>query len=239
MKKILPFFVNYDKITKNNAISKHFRKNGVVSVTITIHITDKEKGCRVTHMSEFRNIFDAAKYLVRLHYISEPSVACSRTKIEKLLAVADLIATKNGEALFPDYPIYINTCGIGYGVLASDPYDFPMDNIMPEPSVEVGAERSFRLTFDENKTKNIPDRYTNANVDAKTQKILRYVFCELGGYKAKQLGGFIDEFKDKIKSETPINGKFHVDRNRVKTYFLNSSGDNIVERCIVTYKGEE
>lgn len=188
----------------------------------------KEKESHSRNMDKI-DIFDAAIFIVTLHYRANKLYACNRTKIEKLLAIADLIAIKAGKRLFPQYPIFINSCGIGYCVLAKDPVRFPMDNIIDgiEPSLRSYTSDGPLIELQE--VAFIPEMYSRAVLPEKQRKLLEDVFCKFGAYSAKLIGSTMDEFKDYIKSSEmhSPNSKYTVDEQKAKIFFM--SNDQILE----------
>lgn len=197
------------------------------------------------------DIFDAAKYIVALHFQASRNYSCGRTKIEKLLAVADLISQKKSDSFFPQYHLYINACGIGYGILAKLPNYFPMDNIIAEQDGETNrynGKETIPLDVEPiqcDEKKQVPEKYVVDIKDHTLKEVLKDVFCMFGAYTAKQIGTTIDEFKEELKSAEPDpqNMKYYVSNERVRTYFASKNSElyrtNAIVRYITDYQLEK
>lgn len=193
----------------------------------------KEKGCVQGHMVSIDiDIFEAAKYVVCLHYKADTEYTCNRTKIEKLLAIADLIFIKSGKRLFPQWPIYINSCGIGYRALSTDSFLFPIDNIMPGEDLSKFID-NFRIKL--NNQQDIPSTYETELPDENKRKVIEDVFCCFGAYTAKLIGSTIDEFKEFIQGGDASD---EVDKEKAMA-FLSEDSDlvktNIIAKFICEY----
>lgn len=205
---------------------------------VTIHLVShlKEKGCAWKDMDNI-DIFDAAKYIVCLYYKVDKPYTCSRTKIEKLLAIADLVFIKYSKRLFPKWPIYINSCGIGYRVLPTDSLLFPIDNIKTGNSC---TEFSDKLTINLDNERDIPSMYAIDFPEGNERKVLEEVFCRFGACTAKLIGSAIDEFKIYIQSDMVSDSglKDKVDVEKATEFFTHDNGllkTNAIAKFIAEY----
>lgn len=214
-----------------------------LSGTFLVEIEIKKKENRLRNMDNI-DIFDAAIYMVALHYKAKKSYACNRTKIEKLLAIADLITINNsGKKLFPQYPIFINTCGIGYCILAKNPVQFPMDNIIDG---EANSLTSYSLDdplIEIDEETHIPEMYLEYTLTENQKKLLKDVFCKFGVYSAKFIGSTMDDFKDCIRSNEVHfqNSKYTVDEQKARDFFISDSQileANFIAKYIKEYQCE-
>ncbi len=188
------------------------------------------------------NIFDAAKYLTSLFFETKNKYTCNRLKVEKLLAIADLVAIKNKDKLFREYPIFINSCGVGYCVLSAHPESFPMDNIITgtndaQDSLLPESPQTISITS-LNSDAPIPDTYKVEDVfNENIKKLLKDVFLNFGMYQAKAIGGTMDLFKENIQSQESdekYNKRF-IDEEKVRTFFAKPLESSLSSNAIVKF----
>ena len=181
------------------------------------------------------DLFNAAIYMVGLHFKAEKPYTCTRTKIEKLLAIADLIAIKSGHRLFPQHQMYINSCGIGYCVLAKDALRFPMDKIIDGETLSPAFTDEPQLEIDQ--TRDIPELYSTSIDSEKIRLLLEDVYCSYGKYSAKLIGTTMDEFKQRIESDDleSISLKHIVDAQKAQLFFNNEKEQLLSSNRIAMY----
>ncbi len=162
----------------------------------------KEKGTRIERRGKTDtmfimtkvNILDAAKFMIKLYYKTGEKYRCTLTKIEKLLAIADLIAMRDGNELF-SYPIVSHDCGVGFPVLSN----FFYSNI-----ISGGEEKKEYITDDLDEATLIPKLY---QIDEDTifspylKNVLIDTFRKFGDWTARDLGLAINEIKPNLLSE--------------------------------------
>lgn len=194
-------------------------KESDVAIRFMNHSKDRE---RVEEDMDNIDIFDAAKYMVCLYYKADKLYTCSRTKIEKLLAIADLIFIKHAKRLFPQLPIYINSCGIGYRVLSTNSFLFPIDNII---SGECQKEFADNITIKLNAEQVVPQIYEIEFPEENARKVLEGVFCHFGAYTAKLIGSTIDDFKEQLQYDGSISDMVNIEK--AKDFF--SQGNEVLK----------
>ena len=240
MKKKLHFQSNFAIIKCHYYLLKIVRATGESidpSTAVLVELTTIKRG-RCCEMGK-TDIFEAAKYIVALHFIANNRYTCNRTKVEKLLSIADLILIKNGSRLFPNTPIFINACGIGYCVLAQDASIFPMDNII-SVSNEGSRDKGSEIMLDRKNEKAVPDAYKTTSIDSNTKHLLESVFLKFGAFTAKEIGTLMDEFKGRIQSteQNSDNLKYYVDAEKAKAFFESDCEilrTNLLAAFIVSY----
>lgn len=212
-----------------------------IGLCVTLQLNHlKERECKGEGMDNIDNIdiFNAAKYIVCLHYKADKQYTCNRTKIDKLLAIADLVFIRHSKRLFPNQPIYINGCGIGYRILATNSYLFPIDNMINGDSRADFSDNLVVILSDDNRE--VPSMYSVSLPDGPQRKVLEDVFCRFGAYTAKLIGSTMDEFKGFLKSDmscdTDSNDEVNVERANV---FFTHGNDllktNVIAKFIAEY----
>lgn len=146
-------------------------------------------------------------------------IACTRTKIGKLLTVVNILSIKcKDKPAFEDI-IVSETCGTSVPILSV--YRYPYD------IWELGEERTFgesafssknnffeqdeKLTLEQIEEVNepLPELYKiKEAVDETLNRIIDDVFMEFGAYDSYDIGDYINAFKSKICNEEVVdNGK--------------------------------
>lgn len=184
----------------------------------------KEKGVHMT------NVLDAAKFIVQLYYKTDEKYHCSRTKVEKLLAIANLVAFKNNDKLFED-DIWVNRCGVGIPILSHFLFsDIVMGTELEEPKaiewVEIDNNKSFPIIYT-----------LYSNIQSKERELLTDVFLCFGAYDALTLGQAFDEFKEEISVDNPKNKEHSIIDSRMAYNFFNENSltSQIKKNIIVAY----
>ena len=203
---------------------------------------------------------DAAYYLVQLYFQVQTtknnssttecsptesevikSYRCTRTKVEKLLAIANLINMKtNGISLFSE-EIIINDCGVGISRIN----DMLVGEIIPGTEKEENTLNDvLKNAF--NPTQTYPPRYQpSPNFTLYAKNIIKDVFFRFGNYSAHYLGeDLFDKFKYELKSNTPISntGKYAIDTKKAHDFFTNAENrsiDNELIQYIFNYQPKE
>ena len=160
------------------------------------------------------NILEAAKFVVQLYYRAEQKYHCTLTKVEKILAIADLIVMRDGTELFSD-KIVSHDCGVGFPILSN----FLYSNIV---SGEDEQSQPITCALDENI--DIPKMYQISDDFPKYVKdILTNVFREFGDYTAKDLGLSFNVFKETLLSSEVIDNEKVIDSKKVQEHFKNKN----------------
>lgn len=159
------------------------------------------------------NIFDAANYIVQLYYKTGDKYYCSRTKVEKLLAIANLIAFRNDSKLF-DEEILVNRCGVGIPVLATFLYsDIGTGTLETNQHInqdEYSEDEKYPISFK-----------LSSELFSCDKELLFRVFMRFGAYNAWEIGKAFDEFKDMISEPNPDNEEHPIVCFDLANKFLN------------------
>ncbi|MBE6771084.1 MAG: hypothetical protein E7547_02930 [Ruminococcaceae bacterium] len=188
----------------------------------------EEKGVHMT------NVLDAAKFIIQLYYKTGEKYHCNRTKVEKLLAIANLVAFKNNDRLFDD-EIWVNRCGVGIPILSH----FLFSDIIE------GKENDSSKIIDSSEIDNnnqFPIIYNlYSSIGPKEQELLKSVFLEFGAYDPLILGQAFDEFKNEINVDNLLSQEHPLlDKERAYAFFNSISmrqqiKNNIIVKYIVNY----
>lgn len=147
-------------------------------------------------------ILGAANYLIQIVIKCDGKYGCTKTKLEKLLCIANIKYMKDGKKLFQQ-EMRIRRCGIG--IL----YDFPTyllgDIVIPSDNINKEFNNNANDPIDkscinENVTYN--PQY-NEYVDLLTdedKEILLKVFLSFGGYSSLEIGNMLDVFKYELSN---------------------------------------
>lgn len=222
-KKELILVHPYGKISlsfsKKNRLRLFICGNGSLTFFINAHENTRESwqqsfpNTKLERQEKFMvNIVEAAKYVVQLYYMTGQQYHCSLTKVEKILAIADLIIMRSGKKLFSN-EIISHDCGVGFPILS----DYLYSNI-----IEGNPEQNNFIGVDFDDTIEIPRLYAIENPEAipnYLRLLLNDVFRQFGDYTAKDLGLLFNVFKDEILSVQTINGEHFIDPVSVQNYF--------------------
>lgn len=228
LKKELILVHPYGKISlsfsKNNRLRLFISTNGSLTFFINADENTRESWQYTLPNKDFErqgssmvNIVEAAKFVVQLYYITGQKYHCSLTKVEKILAIADLIIMRSGNKLFSN-EIISHDCGVGFPILS----DYLYSNI-----IEGNPEQKNFIDDDFDNTIEIPRLYAIENPEAIPEylkELIIEVFREFGDYTARDLGLYMNAFKDKILSDQTINGERFIDPMKVQGYFENIDG---------------
>lgn len=186
---------------------KEYRMENLDSLEFKKEIASSEASCfgnvfpwenktkKGVHMT---NILDAAKFIIQLYYKTGEKYHCSRTKVEKLLSIANLIAFKNNTKLFEE-EIWVNRCGVGIPVLSV----FFFSDIV---AGKVEEESKHIELSEINENVQIPTMYNLYSTIGFTEReLLTNVFLRFGAYDALIIGQAFDEFKGEICVENKSN----------------------------------
>lgn len=203
-----------------------------------INLIDQQK----TGYAFFRNgahmveILDAANYLIQLYYKTGEKYQVTRTKIEKLLAIAALTEMRENRELFSE-KIKINHCGVGYPKLIG---------FIPSDIIDGTKEPTDKTisTDDINESINPPIIYHSIDSVQENESIidlLKSVFLSFGAQDALVLGKAFDAFKYDISSFDESLNYDCVSTEKATGYFQNliNSGNNFANeilRFICTYE---
>ena len=171
-------------------------------------------------------LLDAANYIIQLYYKADEKYTCTKTKVEKILSIAQMTALYNNDKIFDD-DISINPCGTGFPLLSR----FLLSDII------IGCEEENGTSIDINNLKDeYPALYAIQDVLSLEHKnLLKEVFSLFGNYKAKALGLLIDEFKMNICCDA-VDGKKVIDQFSLIEYLnKNKNSQNAIINFIVTY----
>ena len=213
---------------------------------------DKRRETKMTksNKNELVSLKDAAYYLVQLYFQVQTtnsnsnkwtttknnvvkSYRCTRTKVEKLLAIADLIGIKlQKNALFSD-EIIINSCGVGFLRIS----DMLVGEIIPGTEDEENTLNGV-LKTEFKSSQPYPPRYKpSSKFTPFAKRIIKDVFFRFGNYSAHYLGeALFDKFKNELKSDNPINDtdKYAIDSTKAYDFFTNSKNDS-TENELINY----
>lgn len=175
------------------------------------------------------NITNAANYMVKLFFNCGQKYSCNRTKLEKLLSIADIISMKKNSLLFQDH-IVIKSCGVG---ILNIPLPFQGDIIFGSQDED---DTEIPLSEIENILKRLEG--DNDNMDAEDRRLIVSVFRRFGNYKPSTLGPLIDKFKDVISTPNPDSDYCYIDSSKVLSYFSCKQDlydNNVVFKFIFDY----
>lgn len=193
-------------------------------------IFERQGSKKNMHCTAKVNILEAAKFVVQLYYKAEQRYNCTLTKVEKILAIADLIVMRDGTEMFSD-KIVSHDCGVGFPVLSS----FLYSNI-----ISGGDEQSQPITCTLNEKVDIPKLYQiSDDFPNYAKEILTRVFREFGDFTAKDLGLSFNLFKNGILANELIDNEKVIDEKKVPLYFKNKNdsllNSSSVYKFIYTY----
>lgn len=174
----------------------------------------KEQECK-RNMSK---VLGAANYLVQLFIKCDGKYGCTKTKLEKLLCIANIKYMKDGKELFEEN-MCIRRCGIGIS------YDFPTyllgDIVISNESIKGELNDSTNNPIDESCIKDILfNPQYNEFVDMLTnddKEALLKVFLAFGGYSSLEIGNALDDFKYEL-SESKEEGSSIIMKNCIEFF---------------------
>lgn len=172
-------------------------------------------------------ILGAANYLVQLFVKCERKYSCSKTKLEKLLSIANLKCIKNGNKLFDEKVIEIKDCGVGLS------YNFPT-YLCGDIVLALLNDKNNKATSPK---RQIPETDINNSIKHNTQydkdvndlteedkKCLLNVFLEFGAYDSSILGSLLDEFKYELVNNQ-VDGE-KINFKKCQSFFNRKSDTN-------------
>ena len=204
----------FDFLIKNQSTSSSYENEGIF----------KRQGSK----NAMANVLGAANYLAQLFIKCDGKYGCTKTKIEKLLSIANLIYMKKGELLF-DENICIRDCGVGIR------FNFPAhlcgNVVLPSSSVVEGvpispSDINENITF--SSQFNIDVHLLNDN----DKDALRSVFLRFGNYESQTLGDKINEFKANLSRTGAIGEPVLVDRC-IQFFSCDDDNNNEIIRYIL------
>lgn len=165
------------------------------------------------------NIGAAARYLIRLYFKTEPKYQCSRTKIEKLLSIANYISIRQQDQMFNE-TMYVNQCGTGFPVVAWLFREDIMDGINDDSGIIIDPN-----FIDENAY--CPDIYDSDYPLGDREDLLKKVFLSFGACSAKHLGIEINGFVKEISITREDLPRPIIDYEKAAQFFEN---DEVLEK---------
>lgn len=179
------------------------------------------------------NLLDCAYFIISLYYLTDKKYMCTRTKVEKLLAIADLIAIYYFKNSLFEEKICSNDCGIGFPVLSRY---LPSEIIMATDERCKYSDEPINFNYDYDKSK-IPDLYSQRPLPCeRTRGLLINVFRRFGSYSPVTIGKAIDSFKEKIISKTDREyNRFTIDEKLTQDYLSSPSNCGNINNEVLGY----
>lgn len=138
-----------------------------------------------------KSIIASARYLIRLYFQTKIKYQCSRSKIDKLLSIANFVSIKQGNQLFNE-TMSVNQCGTSFPIISWLIREDIMDGINDDFStIDID-------TIDENAF--YPFFYESEYPIEDIQELLKNVFLRFGSTSTKELGLQINEFVGEIST---------------------------------------
>lgn len=206
------------------------QKNGIIGTKVEVFVNSKNvffcslESMQSKHIKnntryvcqneQMINIVDAAKYLIQLYYKTGCRYHCTRTKIEKMLSIANLVSLKSGEALFVEKNV-VNPCGTGFPILASFLFGDIVEGREDETCLEIPKELV-------NESAVYPPFYEIDNYSLSSRNVsqlLLDIFLKFGNYDAKTMGILCDAFKCSIATNEPGSDRRIINNEAVKPFF--------------------
>ena len=163
-------------------------------------------------------IIPSARYLIRLYFQTKIKYQCSRSKIDKLLSIANFISIKQGNQMFNE-TMSVNQCGTS----------FPMLTWIFREDIMDGINDNFNIidvnSIDENAY--YPEFYEYEFLLGNERDLLKNIFLRFGSSSAKELGLQINEFIDEISTIVEEAPRPIVDYEKAKDFFQN---DEMLEK---------
>lgn len=164
------------------------------------------------------DIIASARYLIRLYFQTKIKYQCSRSKIDKLLSIANFISIKEGNQMF-DEIMSVNQCGTSFPMLAWIIREDIMDGINEDFNmIDIDS-------IDENGY--YPEFYESDYPIEDKKDLLKNIFLRFGSTSTKELGLQINEFINEISSIVEEGPRPIVDYEKVKEFFHN---DEMLEK---------
>lgn len=157
-----------------------------------------------------QKIVGAANFIIQ-HFIKcDGTYSCSKTKLEKLLAIANLKFLKDGRQIF-DNAILTRRCGVGIDI------EFPRylcgDVVIGTSSVEHESKIELDCFQPDLPYSSIYDTYVNI-LSNEEKDVLREVFFTFGGYKRETLGEWLNEFKEFLVDKPGVDEPISMEKCR-------------------------
>lgn len=169
-------------------------------------------------------IIESAKYVIRLYFRTGSKYTCSRTKVEKIVAIAAFTAYRQKKRLLIDN-IYLKNCGVG----------FPQINTVFFSDIIDGKEDDNQYIYDKIDV-SIPvlERYIRNNdeddLNPSVKELLETTFRTFGAFNSRTLGCAIDDFKNEIITNQIVDERKAID------FFSNDSlKNNYKNNLIIDY----
>lgn len=163
------------------------------------------------------DVKNVANYVIQEYWrcrVKGQKVACTRTKIGKLLTIIQILSIKCRHELAFDDTIVTETCGTSVPILSvyRYPYDiWELNTDMTLSQIDFSGQKVHNSFYEENSRidcdkmtevdEPIPKLYEvqkDENIDESLKKIIKDVFTEFGTYDSYEIGNMINEFKEKI-----------------------------------------
>lgn len=164
------------------------------------------------------DIIASARYLIRLYFQTKIKYQCSRSKIDKLLSIANFISIKEDNQMF-DEIMSVNQCGTS----------FPMLTWIIREDIMDGINEDFNMididSIDENGY--YPEFYESDYPIEDKKDLLKNIFLRFGSTSTKELGLQINEFVDEISMTKDDFHRPIIDYEKAKEFFQN---DEMLEK---------
>lgn len=166
------------------------------------------------------DVRNVANYVIQEYLkcrVKGQKVACTRTKIGKLLTIIQILSIKCRRKLAFDDTIVTEACGTSVPILSVYRYPYDIWELGTDISLKQitfstqTAQNSYFEFFEENSSidcskmteidEQIPKLYEiqeGEDIDESLKKIIRDVFIEFGTYDSYEIGKMINEFKERI-----------------------------------------
>jgi hypothetical protein len=220
--------IQWKNILKNNSYqnsSSEFRRENERRTDWTRVIPEKDSFISGNVNANRRkdknmgNIGAAARYLIRLYFKTEPKYQCSRTKIEKLLSIANYVSIRQQSQMFSE-TMCVNQCGTGFPEVAWLFREDIMEGINDDSGVILNSN-----FIDENAY--YPDVYESDYPLGDKEDLLKMVFLSFGACSAKYLGIEINGFVKEISKDTEDFPRPIIDYEKAARFFGN---DELLEK---------
>ena len=194
------------------------------------------KDCKILENSNLfkEDIKTVSYYLVSLYYKTGCKYHCYRTKLNRLLTIYKLCATRyNNDCL--DSSFVLNETWIGFPELAALFFREVYMKLPWEASIEDNKE--IQDKFDDKVEFNKEYKDSEKVLSLYTKQLIEIIFRKFGNYTIGDLAHLIDEIKQKIPV-TKIDNGYKIDTKNYED-FLNINLDNEIFKFIKNFKLSE
>ena len=163
-------------------------------------------------------IIASARYLIRLYFQTKIKYQCSRSKIDKLLSIANFISINQGNPMFNE-TMSVNQCGTS----------FPVISWLIREDIMNGINEDFSIididSIDENA--HYPEFYESEYPLEDKKELLKNIFLRFGSTSTKELGLQINEFVDEISTIVDGVPRQIIDYEKAREFF---QSDEMLEK---------